>query len=266
MPTFNYIVLTNDHTEVLSAGARTPRAMIADNDQALGRDRRRDLALVDLEVQSAIFVVEDDSQDGADHVDAHRIPAFAISPYAKRGAVVSTRYDFLSFIRSMELIMGMKPLGLGDRARDADVRRVPGHARRRALHGDPGEGRPARAQPVQRPGRRASARLPQGLDEIPQREMDALLWKSIHGWRSDAAAARPQRGRGRCGRGRVAPRHNPGRPCSGVPCATRTRSSALAIRAGRSGCSSSSPTWSCWAASACSRCTSTSTARRSGGS
>ena len=71
-------------------------------------------ALVDLESSSAIFVIEDDSQDGADHVDAHRIPAFVISPYAKRGAVVHTRYDFLSVIRSMELILGMKPLGLFD--------------------------------------------------------------------------------------------------------------------------------------------------------
>ena len=49
-------------------------------------------------------MIEDDSQDGADHVDAHRIPAFAISPYAKRGAVVHTRYDFLSFIRTLELV------------------------------------------------------------------------------------------------------------------------------------------------------------------
>ena len=47
-------------------------------------------------------MIEDDSQDGADHVDAHRIPAFAISPYAERNAVVHTRYDFLSFIRTLE--------------------------------------------------------------------------------------------------------------------------------------------------------------------
>ena len=62
---------------------------------------------------SAIFVVEDDSQDGADHADAHSIPAMVISPYAKTG-VVSTRYDLLSFVRSIELIIGMKPLTLND--------------------------------------------------------------------------------------------------------------------------------------------------------
>ena len=52
--------------------------------------------------------------DGPDHVDAHRIPAFVISPFAPAGKVVHTRYDFLSVIRSIELILGMKPLGLFD--------------------------------------------------------------------------------------------------------------------------------------------------------
>jgi hypothetical protein len=169
---------------VLNAGARTPRAMIAENDEGLGR-------MVDLISHSAIwrssaiFVVEDDSQDGADHLDAHRIPAFVISPYAKQGAVVSTRYDFLSFIRSMELIMGMRPLGLGDRLA------TPMYD---AFQPEPSNAAPYDAiaakvdllerNPSSGPGAAASARLPQGLDEIPQREMDRLLWKSVHGWRS----------------------------------------------------------------------------------
>jgi DNA-binding beta-propeller fold protein YncE len=184
VPTFNYLVLSNDHTEVLSAGARTPRAMIAENDQALG-DIVDLISHSSIWKSSAIFVVEDDSQDGADHLDAHRIPAFAISPFAKDGAVVSTRYDFLSFIRSMELIMGMRPLGLGDRlatpmydafqprpSNDAPYGAIP--AKVDLLERNPSTG----------PGATASARLPQGLDEIPQSEMDALLWKSIHGWDS----------------------------------------------------------------------------------
>jgi hypothetical protein len=107
------MVLSNDHTEGTSPGRRTPRAMVAENDYGLGQ-------IVDLISHSsiwsssAIFVVEDDSQDGADHVDAHRMPAAVFSPYAKRGAVVHTRYDMLSVIRSMELIMGMKPLSFAD--------------------------------------------------------------------------------------------------------------------------------------------------------
>jgi DNA-binding beta-propeller fold protein YncE len=183
VPTFNYMVLSNDHTEVLNAGARTPRAMIAENDQALG-DIVEEISHSSIWKSSAIFVVEDDSQDGADHVDAHRIPAFVMSPYAKTGAVVSTRYDFLSYIRSMELIMGMRPLGLGDRLatpmydaftaqrNDAPYTAIP--AKVNLLERNPSSG----------PGAAASARLPQGLDAIPQREMDALLWKSVHGWSS----------------------------------------------------------------------------------
>ena len=145
-------------------GRRTPRAMIAENDLALGE-------IVDLISHSPIWekslilVIEDDSQDGADHVDAHRIPAFAISPYAKRGAVVHTRYDFLSFIRTLELVVGMKPLNLFDAHRGADVRRL---RRRPADNSEPydaiaPERRPARAQhrgvAERAPLRAAAARL-----------------------------------------------------------------------------------------------------------
>ena len=158
--------------------------MIAENDEGLGRIVQ-EISHSSIWKSSAIFVVEDDSQDGADHVDAHRIPAFVISPFAKQGAVVSTRYDFLSFIRSMELVMGMRPLGLGDRlatpmydafqaqpSNDVPYDAIP--AKVDLLARNPSSG----------PGAQASARLPQGLDAIPQREMDALLWKSVHGWGS----------------------------------------------------------------------------------
>ena len=114
MPAFTYITLPNDHTvgHHARAGARRD-AMIAENDLALGETVDL-ISHSPIWEKSLILVIEDDSQDGADHVDAHRIPAFAISPYAKRGAVVHTRYDFLSFIRTLELVIGMKPLNLFD--------------------------------------------------------------------------------------------------------------------------------------------------------
>jgi len=191
VPTFNYLVLSNDHTRVLTGGAYTPRAMVADNDEALGR-------MVDLISHSpiwqssAIFVIEDDSQDGADHVDAHRIPALVISPYAKPGAVVRTRYDFPSVLRSMELIMGMKPLGF------KDALGVPMYD---AFQATPANGAPytyapskvnlLETNPTTGAGARASARLPDGLDEIPQHKLDALLWKSVHGQESTPPPAGP---------------------------------------------------------------------------
>ena len=99
VPALSYLSLTSDHTRGTAPGFPTPTAMVADSDLAVGQ-------LVDtishspIWSSSAIFVVEDDSQDGADHVNAHRIPIAVISPYARRGIVLHTRYDLLSVVRS----------------------------------------------------------------------------------------------------------------------------------------------------------------------
>ncbi|MCW2966687.1 MAG: beta-propeller repeat protein [Solirubrobacteraceae bacterium] len=183
VPAFNYMVMSNDHTEVLTPGARTQRAMIADNDEAVGRvvDLISHSSIWD---SSAIFVIEDDSQDGPDHVDAHRIPAYVISPYA-RNTVLHNRYDMLSVIRSFELILGMKPLGLFDALAtpmyDAFSPTIVNPA--------PYDYIPAKVPLVQynpagTPGARESSKLPHCLDCESRRTEDALLWKSIHGWRS----------------------------------------------------------------------------------
>ncbi len=184
VPSFNYLVATNDHTQTLSAGARTPRAMIADNDEFLGRFVDL-LSHSSIWKESAVFVIEDDSQDGADHVDAHRIPAFVISPYAKPGAIVHTRYDMVSVIRSMELILGMRPLGLFDGLAtpmfDA-FQAAPDNAA--PFSYVPAKVPLLETNPKTGPGARAAARLEKCLDCIPQHKMDALLWKSVHGWGS----------------------------------------------------------------------------------
>src|SRR5207245_4174338 len=66
--------------------------------------------------QTAIFIVEDDAQNGADHVDAHRTVAFVISPYTKRHVVDSTMYSTSSMLRTIELILGLKPMSQFDAA------------------------------------------------------------------------------------------------------------------------------------------------------
>ena len=66
--------------------------------------------------QTAIFILEDDGQDGPDHVDAHRGPAFIVSPYMRRGAVDSTMYSTSSMLRTMELILGLQPMSQFDAA------------------------------------------------------------------------------------------------------------------------------------------------------
>jgi DNA-binding beta-propeller fold protein YncE len=198
VPRFNYITLTNDHTVGLSGGQPTPQAMIADND--LGTAQIIDtISHSPIWPQSAIFVVEDDSQDGADHVDAHRIPALVVSPYAKAGAVVPTRYDQLSVIRTMELILGLHPLSLNDALAtpmyDAFSATPDNIAPFDAL---PESQDLMAANPTTGAGARASARLDfRDLDAVPQHTLDALLWRSRHGWHSTPPAPGPNATPGR---------------------------------------------------------------------
>jgi DNA-binding beta-propeller fold protein YncE len=115
MPQFIVLRLPNDHTYGQSRGKPTPTAMVADNDLALGQ-------LVAAVTKSkfwkdaAIFVVEDDAQNGSDHVDAHRTVALVISPYCKRHSVDSSLYSTSSMLRTMELILGLKPMSQFDAA------------------------------------------------------------------------------------------------------------------------------------------------------
>lgn len=116
LPRLNILRLGNDHTAGTRPGSKTPRAMIAENDHALGR-------LVEAISKSrywketAIFVVEDDAQNGSDHMDAHRSIGFIISPYTQRkGMVDSTLYTTSGFLRTMELILGLEPLSQYDAA------------------------------------------------------------------------------------------------------------------------------------------------------
>ena len=115
MPRLQIVRLPNDHTSGTSPGKPTPIAHVGDNDRAFG-------LLVEAVSQSkfwpqtAIFCVEDDAQNGPDHVDAHRTIAFVASPYARRGARDSTLYSTSSMLRTMELILGLKPMSQFDAA------------------------------------------------------------------------------------------------------------------------------------------------------
>jgi hypothetical protein len=115
MPRFMVMHLPNDHTSGTRKGKPTPRAYVADNDLALGRivegvSRSR------FWKDTAIFVIEDDAQNGPDHVDAHRTVALVISPYTKRGFVDSMPYSTSSLARTVELILGLEPMSQFDAA------------------------------------------------------------------------------------------------------------------------------------------------------
>lgn len=113
MPRLMIVRLGNDHTIGTKKGAKTPRAMVAENDVALGRLVEA-LSKSVFWKETAVFVVEDDAQNGSDHVDAHRTVALAISPYTRRRAVDSTMYSTTSMLRTMELILGLPPMSQHD--------------------------------------------------------------------------------------------------------------------------------------------------------
>ena len=115
LPALNMMWVMADHTSGSAPGFPTPRAQVADNDLATGR-------IIDQISHSpywkdtAVFVIEDDTQDGVDHVDGHRNIALIASPYAKKGAVVHTYYSQLNLMRTIEQILGLPPMNQMDLA------------------------------------------------------------------------------------------------------------------------------------------------------
>jgi YVTN family beta-propeller protein len=106
---FSYIWLPNDHTDGNNKKILDPFQFMAQNDAALGRIIEI-ISHSSIWKDSLILVVEDDAQNGPDHVDATRTIAFAAGPYVKRGVVVSDRYDQISMLRTIELILGLRSL------------------------------------------------------------------------------------------------------------------------------------------------------------
>lgn len=115
VPRFNTVRMGNDHTEGLRKGRPTPYAHVADNDLAVGMLVEY-LSKSPIWKETAIFIVEDDAQNGADHVDAHRSTAYVAGGFVKRGFVDHTMYSTSSMLRTIELILGIPPMSQYDAA------------------------------------------------------------------------------------------------------------------------------------------------------
>ncbi len=116
LPQLTLLRLSNDHFgdfEQAIDGVNTVEAQMADNDYAIGQVIER-VAHSRVSGSTLIFVIEDDAQNGVDHVDARRSAAFVIGPYVRQHAVVSTRYNTVSLLRTIEAVLGLEPLGLND--------------------------------------------------------------------------------------------------------------------------------------------------------
>jgi len=154
---------------------------VADNDLALGMIIEA-VSKSRFWNETAIFVIEDDAQNGPDHVDSHRSPAFVASPWVKKGQVNSTMYNQASVLRTMELILGLKPLT----TYDAGARPMFSVFADTAAPG-PYANEPARIPLTNRnPANTASAARSAKMhfeeaDEIDDDELNAILWAAIKG-------------------------------------------------------------------------------------
>jgi YVTN family beta-propeller protein len=188
LPRLSTIYLPNDHTSGLSKGAYSPISQVADNDLALGR-------LIDhishspIWAQSAIFILEDDAQDGPDHVDAHRSPGYVISPYIRRHAVNHTLYSTTAMLRTMELILGLPPMSQFDAAATPMFNCFTAAPDTTAFNARPaGVDINIRNTASTPPGHHFNLADP---DRIPDDLFNAVLWKAIKG--ENAPVPQPRR-------------------------------------------------------------------------
>jgi len=181
IPRLIFMRLGNDHTFGTTPGRPAPLSLVADNDYALGMIVEG-VSHSRWWPKTAIFVLEDDAQNGPDHVDSHRSPAFILSPYIRRHAVDSSMYNTTSVLRTMELILGLNPMTQFD----AGAR--PMHA---AFHATP-DLAPYTAEkprialdernPAASPTASRSSRLDfSEEDRIDDNELNDILWLAVRG-------------------------------------------------------------------------------------
>src|SRR5262245_60212701 len=191
VPNFMFMSLGENHTQGTTPGAFTPKAQVASNDVAVGKTVE---AITKSKVWSsfAIFIIEDDAQNGPDHVDSHRTAGLVISPYVKRKIVDSSMYSTVSMLRTVELLLGLPPMTQHDAAAlpmVASFMTKPDLSTFTAL---PAQVDLMAKNPPQGYGAAASARMDfRDYDRIDEDQLNRILWHSIKG--ADAPYPAPMR-------------------------------------------------------------------------
>lgn len=181
VPQFNSIRLGNDHTEGLAANRPTPFAHVADNDLAVGMVVEH-LSKSPIWKQSVVFIIEDDAQNGPDHVDAHRTTAYVAGGFVKRNFVDHTAYTTSSMLRTMELILGLPPMTQYDAAATPMYNSFGNIA-----NPEPFTSLPCNVNlDDKNPANTRLSRLSKNLDfsdadEVPDQVLNALLWEYVKG-------------------------------------------------------------------------------------
>jgi DNA-binding beta-propeller fold protein YncE len=190
LPRLNTLHIINDHTEGLSKGRPTPFAHVADNDLAVGKFVEY-LSRSPVWNESVVFILEDDAQNGPDHVDAHRSPAYIAGGYVKRHFVDHSMYSTTSMVRTIELILGIPPMSQYDAAATPMWRCF-------TVSPDktPFQSLPAMVDLTEKNiAWNELARKSAGFDfskedRVPDREFNEVLWKGIKGLNSPVPAPR----------------------------------------------------------------------------
>jgi hypothetical protein len=189
MPNLVMMLLPVNHTYGTAPTLSTPQAMVADNDLAVGRVVEA-LTRSRFWPRMAIFVVEDDAQDGVDHVDGHRTVALAVSPYVRRHHVDSTFYSQPSILKTIELMLGLPPLSIFDRIAidmrasftdEPDLAPYTAVVPAQSLHDvNP---LPSALKGAAREAALASARMRFDVpDAAPTDRLNRIVWHAIRGW------------------------------------------------------------------------------------
>ena len=189
LPNLIIICLPNDHTSGTKANSPTPAAQVADNDLAFGQIVEA-ISHSPFWPKTCIFAIEDDPQDGWDHVSGFRTTAYVISPYTKRNAVVSTQYNQTSVLRSIELILGLPPMNQIDATATpmsdcfTDVPDATPYVAAAGEH-SPGPDEPepqGNLGPTLRKDALVSARLDlREADRCPEDVLNRILWHAMKG-------------------------------------------------------------------------------------
>lgn len=180
-PNFVTLRIGNDHTSGLAANKLSPLSQMADNDHALGMVVEG-LSKSRFWSKTAIFVVEDDAQNGSDHVDSHRSPAYVISPYTRGGKIDSTMYNTTSMLRTMELLLGLRPMTVYDASATPMTRAFNATPKLDAYSAIV----PSQPMDQRNPAATAlaarSARLDfDDADKIDDNELNQILWLALRG-------------------------------------------------------------------------------------
>jgi hypothetical protein len=181
VPNFMFMALGENHTSGTTPGAYTPKAQVASNDVAVGK-------IVEAITKSrvwpefAIFIIEDDAQNGPDHVDSHRTAGLVISPYVKRGVVDSEMYSTVSMLRTVELLLGLPPMTQHDAAAAPMVNTFTAVADLSGFAALPARIDLMAKNPAHGYGAEASAGMDfSEYDRADEDTLNRILWHSIQG-------------------------------------------------------------------------------------